>query len=495
MTLARRQLLGGLAALAVGVAGTRRSGADVLPPGASRAGGHRRGVAKVDVVVIGAGIAGLIAARTLESEGARVALLEATDRVGGRVWTRDDLPGRPEAGASQLGHGYGRIRAAAAELGLALAAPPRGAMSESSLPKIAVGLGAERATGDWAGAPFNRLAKAERALPPLALMGSFFRELLRDPGLADWLAPRWAALDAQSCAAYLHSRGASPEALRIASVDNAVTAIDRISALDFARKNRYYFAEASQGPYAYVADGTEALVRAMDARLGRPAIRRTPVVAIEQKRGTVQVECATRERWQAPQAIVAVPFAALRRVRLELPLDAAQRAALGAVVYGGNTNLWFEVLKPWWEADGLPPSTWNDGPVKRLLVVPLRDGSGHLLVANSTGDGADQLSRMPPAERVRFAIAELVRLRPAAQGAVRFLGEHAWGDLPYQLGGVASVTTGFAQRTMRAFERPAGRVWFVGEHLGASAAGLEAAAESAERAAIEVLQGQMGDVA
>ena len=73
-----------------------------------------------DVIVIGAGLSGLHAARLMEAEGLRVIVLEASERIGGRLLTLTDLPGTPNAGGSQNGAGYGRIRGAAQELGIAI---------------------------------------------------------------------------------------------------------------------------------------------------------------------------------------------------------------------------------------------------------------------------------------------------------------------------------------------------------------------------------------
>ena len=75
-----------------------------------------RAAEPVDVVVIGAGLAGLNAALLLAGQGARVVVLEASGRVGGRVYTGDRIPGRPELGASQVGTLYARVRDMAAQL-------------------------------------------------------------------------------------------------------------------------------------------------------------------------------------------------------------------------------------------------------------------------------------------------------------------------------------------------------------------------------------------
>ena len=55
------------------------------------------------VVVIGAGLSGLYAALTLEAQGFEVTVLEARDRIGGRLYTLDDVPGHPEAGGNTIG--------------------------------------------------------------------------------------------------------------------------------------------------------------------------------------------------------------------------------------------------------------------------------------------------------------------------------------------------------------------------------------------------------
>ena len=51
-------------------------------------------MAELSVLIVGAGLAGLVAARELERRGCRITLIEARDRIGGRVWTiRDGFAG------------------------------------------------------------------------------------------------------------------------------------------------------------------------------------------------------------------------------------------------------------------------------------------------------------------------------------------------------------------------------------------------------------------
>ena len=111
--LSRRQFValattaaGSAAAAAVGA--TLAAGDDAtVRPGAP----GRRGTTytDTDVLVIGAGLSGLHAALLLEENGARVQVIEARDRIGGRVHSLYGLPGNPEAGGNGFGGAYGRV--------------------------------------------------------------------------------------------------------------------------------------------------------------------------------------------------------------------------------------------------------------------------------------------------------------------------------------------------------------------------------------------------
>ncbi len=86
---------------------------------------------RYDAIVVGAGLSGLHAARILEEQGLNVLVLEGRNRIGGRVYTLMDVPGRPEAAGEFMGPNYARMIDTARTLGVDLvgpesAAPPLG---------------------------------------------------------------------------------------------------------------------------------------------------------------------------------------------------------------------------------------------------------------------------------------------------------------------------------------------------------------------------------
>ena len=105
MAVSRRTVLRtSLAALSLGVSATRGWAA----------------ANRTDVIVIGAGFAGLNAAAQLRDQGLRVLVLEAARRPGGRSHTAHHLDSRIELGASQIGPMYARVRDVATRLGVKL---------------------------------------------------------------------------------------------------------------------------------------------------------------------------------------------------------------------------------------------------------------------------------------------------------------------------------------------------------------------------------------
>jgi monoamine oxidase len=440
-----------------------------------------------DIVILGAGMAGLHAARMLEQAGLSVLLIEGSGRIGGRCWTARHLEGQPELGAQQIGAGYGRVRGNAADLGIELVLPPTGAVSETGKFPVAVSIGGGSPTADWATSPMNRLAADEKAINPLKLLSHY---LLKDDPLADpedWQKPEFTNIDAMSLRQYLQSKGASPEAMRLLEVGTPGWKLEDASALDILRKNHYYVWEGKNGAYHIVKDGMDALTTAMAKSLKRPVLLNQIVANIDAKASSVTVTCKNGKRYSGRICISTIPLSVMKDIPIRGAVPDAQRAAWNRQRYYKSIDVRLAVKSKFWEKDGLPPTMWTDGPIEIFVYQPTLLAPHGSLFATINGAATAALDGLSDKVLGEMVIEQLVRLRPGAAGQVEVANIHNWSTYPFSKGHIGYFGPGDLTRYGTIVGQPVGALYFAGEHLCRVHAGIEGACETAENAVIAIL--------
>ena len=332
------------------------------------------GERRSDVIVIGAGLAGLAAAQALQDSGARVTVLEGNNRIGGRLNTIEANGLRFEVGGVQVGAGYERVRAHAKRVGIAIA-PPDIVMTGPDgrpLPSALILPGGTVSSNDWVTSPLNTLKGREHALPPPSLLHVAMNTIALQQ-LAGWNDPANLALDIP-LRDHLAAQGWSSQALDWMDVADSYTSLRTISALDALRRG----AELKDGPRAppgWVTKGSQALPEAMAATLESPPLLGMEVLAIEQNTRGIEVNCKDGRRFRADHVVMTVPSGPLSRIRIHPLPPAAQSAVWAARRSNSVTTIHLHPTRPFWETDGLPMNMWNDGPLQRVMAVPDTAGS------------------------------------------------------------------------------------------------------------------------
>lgn len=458
-----------------------------------------QGVDVVDVVVVGAGLAGLSAARALHEAGASVQVIEARDRVGGRVLSRKLPSGDTvDLGAQWLGPGQERLFALAAELGLATF--PQRHSGEKIL-----WLGGKRSTykRDIPSLPILGLLDLDRSIKKLEALCKAV------PPAAPQDAPEAAAWDAVTVETWLQENVhiESARALLRVGVESIFSAEPaELSLLHFlwvlsSGGGLMKLSTIRDGAQeTRLVDGCQSFATGLLMKLGPERVRLSaPVRAIEgwsaeggDGHAAVTVRHAAGEV-RGRYVIVAIPPPLAGRIDYR-PLLPARRDQLTQRMPMGSVGKAVVVYKqPFWLRRGLSgEAVCDEGPVRLVFDDSPREVSadGHgALVCFLLADGLRALREHPKEARREQIVSALVRLFGPEAASPLDVIEQDWTQEEFSRGCYfALMPPGTLTQLGSALREPIGLLHWAGTETATAWTGyMEGAVESGQRAAAEVL--------
>ncbi|KAL4814640.1 hypothetical protein BDW67DRAFT_186439 [Aspergillus spinulosporus] len=454
---------------------------------------------QLDVVIVGAGLAGLSAASELQRAGLSYIILEARDRVGGKTWSQ------PIPGANS---GYGMIDLGAAWMN---------DVNQSKVYALAKRFGAEILEQNTIGLCVLQDAEGVCSTFEYGELPKFDVATVRDVArIRDMVeadchtlnsaCPRNTEWDSVTFEAYLRSRGAGKEALATAAVwTRAMLGQDPrdVSALWFIayckagggllqmRSDR-----KGGGQHLRIRQGMQMISKAIAETLPQEVVRlSSPVVSVTQEGSSgVEIVTADKKSLQARRAIITVPSPVLKTIDFSPKLPALKQLWAESANYGYYTKAMMIFRTPFWVEKGYCGLIQSfTGPASVIRDTSSLPDKKYILTCFMASDSGRAWAALPTDGRKAALIEQIGRLFDAeTEAATHFVDmvTYEWVNDQYSGWGCPCIALapGVMDATGEAVREPAGNLHFAGTETAVRWRGyMEGAIESGERAAAEVI--------
>jgi monoamine oxidase len=444
------------------------------------------------VLILGAGMAGLTAAYELLKAGHTPIILEAQNRLGGRVLTlrapfAEGL--HAEAGAMRIPKTHDLTHHYINHFGLEMMPFTMGN------PNAYVYIGGKKLRvqeyRDHSEDLEQELTDLERATTVQQMWADAIQEFVQTVGARgddawDDIVSKY---DNHSTREFLEEQKWSEGAMELYGLMENQEANMNYSFIELLREEvGEFYTNLEQ-----IKGGTDRLPYAFYSTLATYIRLGAEVVALDQNETSVTAYYRTlagRFSETADYMICTLPFPVMRHIEDLTPFSRGKQKAIRELHYDASTKIFIQCRRRFWEEDEniIGGGTVTDLAIRNLYYPEhgRETGRGVLLASYTWSDDAQRWASLPPRERLEQAIENIAQIHPQILQDYEGGASWSWHDDPHAGGAFAMFEPGQQTRLYADIIRPEGRIHFAGEHASLEHAWIQGAIESGLRAAFEV---------